>query len=422
MVIKKIIKYVVSFCFLCLIGVILPKEVYAGDGWGSFGDQITWTFTESTGVLELKGSGEMPEEDAPWHSYNNEIQKVIIGEGITSVSGYLFDGYAWGCQSYYKKLHTVELPSTMKRIGERAFYDCESLSKINFPEGLEKIGSLAFRWTSLTKVEIPGTVAEIESSAFTNCGKLVEIKLNEGVNKIGDGCFSYTKISKLQIPTSVTIIGRYAFENCDYLIHVEIPLNVEKLGEYAFAECDLLRYIKVDAAVDLEFGCFNDCKVLEVVKLGEKVKSIDGSFRRCSALKAVYAPKSITRISDDAFWFWGGPTDLSLYGYGGTTAWEYVGKTEGIDFVDMSTATGRASWDKLWEECVNRGNQKGDINQDGNINLTDARIVLRAALKLQKLSADENSRADVNQDSRVNLTDARLILRYALRIINEFPK
>ena len=77
---KKIGKYVIFFCFFLAIGFILPKEVYASDGWGTFGDNITWTFTESTGVLELKGSGDMPEIDrnTPGIVMQEKLKKYLL--------------------------------------------------------------------------------------------------------------------------------------------------------------------------------------------------------------------------------------------------------------------------------------------------------------------------------------------------------
>lgn len=117
MKVKKIVAGVIMFGIIVLSGILNRQIIYASNGWGSFGDNITWNYTESSGLLEIKGNGDMPEvNDAPWHSYEAGIKQVVIGEGITSVSANLFDGYAWGCQSYYKKLKKVQLPSTIKKL------------------------------------------------------------------------------------------------------------------------------------------------------------------------------------------------------------------------------------------------------------------------------------------------------------------
>jgi len=64
----------------------------------------------------------------------------------------------------------------------------------------------------------------------------------------------------------------------------------------------------------------------------------------------------------------------------------------------------------------------GDVNGDGAIDSTDARLVLQYAVgKIQETALDISS-ADVNGDSEVDSTDARLILQYAVGKIREFPQ
>lgn len=53
----------------------------------------------------------------------------------------------------------------------------------------------------------------------------------------------------------------------------------------------------------------------------------------------------------------------------------------------------------------------GDVNDDGTVNSTDARLVLQHTVELTTLTEEAKARADVNGDSTVNSTDARLILQ-----------
>lgn len=55
--------------------------------------------------------------------------------------------------------------------------------------------------------------------------------------------------------------------------------------------------------------------------------------------------------------------------------------------------------------------QKGDVNNDGFVNSTDARLVLQYTVALVKLDATQLAVADLNNDGQVNSTDARLILQ-----------
>jgi hypothetical protein len=62
----------------------------------------------------------------------------------------------------------------------------------------------------------------------------------------------------------------------------------------------------------------------------------------------------------------------------------------------------------------------GDVNGDGKINVTDAMVALRYAVK--KITANDLNveAADVNSDGKVNVTDAMQILRFAVKKITEF--
>lgn len=54
----------------------------------------------------------------------------------------------------------------------------------------------------------------------------------------------------------------------------------------------------------------------------------------------------------------------------------------------------------------------GDVNEDGKINLTDAKMVMQYYNGTRTLQAQQLKNADVNGDGKVNLTDVKLIMRY----------
>lgn len=58
----------------------------------------------------------------------------------------------------------------------------------------------------------------------------------------------------------------------------------------------------------------------------------------------------------------------------------------------------------------------GDVNMDGKVNSSDARLALRASAKLEELTADQRRSADVDEDGKVTSIDARTILRIAAKI------
>lgn len=377
---------------ICMIGLmkISSKSVMASDGWGSWGDNITWTYTESTGVLKLEGSGEMADGRGayPWDSYRKGVKKIVIGEGITSIPSWAFGSDSGGWSS---DLREVQLPTTIKKIGTGAFSKNWNMSIINFPLGLTEIGDHAFWETALTEIEIPETVTIIGSSAFNSCSKLRSVKLHEGIEEMGAACLLATGIETLDLPVSINRVGRNAFQKCRNL-----------------------RYACVTSSV--VNGQFMYCDSLEVVKLKEGVEVIDtNGLGACDSLSAVYVPESVIDIEDGAIF---SDNTITLYGYPGTVAYEYAEKTEGINFVDVSTVAGKKEWETLWLECVNR--MYGDLDGNKKVELADAQIVLKSALKIINIEAIKSKSADVDANGKIELSDAQKILKYALKIISKF--
>lgn len=191
----------VTMMMMLLCGLTVSAE----DGWGSFGNNISWYFTEKTGHLEITGTGDMPEnESIPWSAYKTLVKSVTIGEGITSVADSSFEAFS--------NLAEVKLSSTLKHIGRYAFQDT-ALTSLTLPEGMETLDYLSFGYCSaLRYVKIPSTMTTVAGFSFMNCRNLKAIKL--GNNVTGIGYFSFHRayeLSAMYVPGSVTSIDDAAF-------------------------------------------------------------------------------------------------------------------------------------------------------------------------------------------------------------------
>lgn len=60
----------------------------------------------------------------------------------------------------------------------------------------------------------------------------------------------------------------------------------------------------------------------------------------------------------------------------------------------------------------------GDVDGSGKVDATDARLVLRAAAKLDTLDDVKSKAADVNGDGKIDATDARIVLRVSAKLEN----
>lgn len=148
---------------------------------------VTWSL-DSDGLLIISGSGPMGEMYAQWppnlawQKYNQQIKKVIINSGVTSISEVAFEA----CFN----LTEVELCDTITSIEEKAFFVCEDLKKITLPKQLTEISQAAFQGCkSLTSVVIPPNVTKIDDSAFAYCENMESVSIPAGVNTIGELAF-----------------------------------------------------------------------------------------------------------------------------------------------------------------------------------------------------------------------------------------
>ena len=99
--------------------------------------------------------------------------KVVIADGVTEIGTGAFE-------VAYCGVKTVIIPSTVTKIGKRAFSCCELLQEVVIPEGVQSIGVEAFyNCHSLKSIKIPSTVTSIGTDAFCNCGALEEISVEE---------------------------------------------------------------------------------------------------------------------------------------------------------------------------------------------------------------------------------------------------
>lgn len=56
--------------------------------------------------------------------------------------------------------------------------------------------------------------------------------------------------------------------------------------------------------------------------------------------------------------------------------------------------------------------EAGDVNQDGQVDLTDVKLIMQYYNEERTLNSQQKANADVNGDGKVNLTDAKLIMQY----------
>ena len=222
---------------------------------GACGTYATWVLSCDS-VLTISGTGAIWSQAFQNKSYSSAIKHVIIEEGIESIETNAFQGCA--------NLVSVQNPSTLRRIRDYAFMNCQKLDTINFPEGLITIGSSPtsdghtfYECNSLRSIHIPASLTNISKDCFLRCYNVTSIVVDSANttydsrdncnaiiektnNKLWYGCRNTV------IPDGVVTIADYAFEYQHNLKSIRISNTVTSFGYYVFKECENLKDIYVE--------------------------------------------------------------------------------------------------------------------------------------------------------------------------------
>ena len=249
---------------------------------------------------------------------------------------------------------TLQIPNTITKINNYAFYGWSDLTKAIIPNSVTSIGGDAFcGCTSLEEITVPFIGLSARSNKthlgyifgafdYKDSKKYVPETLKTVIVTGGDKIDSYafyecSSLTEIQISNSVTEIGHGAFYECSSLVNFDIPSTVISIGEQPFYACSSLTNINVDennpnyisiegilydkdltslicysarkkdssfsvpsGINSIKSGAFYACTNLINVEIPNSVTSIESSaFYGCSSLVAIVIPNSVTSIGAD---------------------------------------------------------------------------------------------------------------------------
>ena len=238
---------------------------------------------------------------------NCYIDTLVIEDGIETIGKNAF-------RENYDYLKSITLPSTLKTIGDYAFYNDYNFRNIEIPAGVSVIGEGAFQYCNgLNSVSIPDGVEKINGYTFYNCNNLTSVSLPESIKTIGDNAFAYcNKLDTISIPGKVESIGDNAFNNCK-IKEINIPATTKTIGNDAFNYCNAVTSIKV-AAGNTVYDSRNNCNALIETASNKLIKGCaasvipntvteigDRAFYAVTALTGISIPNSVQRIDYSAF-------------------------------------------------------------------------------------------------------------------------
>lgn len=251
-------------------------------------------------------------------TYSN-VKELIFEEGIETIPS----GFAYRLT----RLENIIFPSTLIKIGEKAFTSCRNLKHVDLPASLKVISTQAFSQTSLQEITLPEGLTTIDDQAFAFCEELKSINIPDSVTSIGDSAFdSCTGLVSAKIPAELTSKGTQIFRGCTELtkvINMQVLADMDKsflgcskldissledartritAGEYQ-DDRNLTEYIVNDRIVSIGEKAFSKSSLTKVV-IGANVETIEyGAFANCNSLKSIDLSRAtkLKNISGAAF-------------------------------------------------------------------------------------------------------------------------
>ena len=210
------------------------------------------------------------------------LKEVILPQPLTSIP----DNQFRNCQSLsyvsYKNGEAVvnKFPSTLKKIGQYAFYSCAFTDLLMDDCSKVAIGQYAFAANAFETLNVPsGNVSDVGAYAFSSSPNLKTVNWQNEFN-VPEYCFAYSR--NLQTFNTISIkdgISGYAFAECSKLSAVDLQING---ADFVIAE-----------------GAFKNCAISDMI-FPEGLSSIGSQAFYGNLFQTMVFPSTLAYLAEDS--------------------------------------------------------------------------------------------------------------------------
>lgn len=287
--------------------VIIDRD----DGW--------FITVNSNGTYTLTYEGkEIPEkfiQSDEMEPYADNISIVFIRSSVKKIGDYAFAD----CNAI--EAVVFEENTNIKQTGASTFRNCSSLKSVNLTalKSLECIGGAEGGWvfseTALTNVIIPSNIKVIGDNSFRKCQQLTNVRFEKAGStaescEIKDSafrdCYSLESINLEDIDAKTISFPDYAvFYSCGSLKSIIMPAEMVGALNYPFQDCGALKSIVFEQGCGITyFGRLGGGTNIEVLDLTPLTKLGDNGVLNSNleaGCKKVILPKHITELGSSFF-------------------------------------------------------------------------------------------------------------------------
>lgn len=199
-----------------------------------------------------------------------QITTVNIPKNVTEIGGNLFSSY-----SDTKRQITIDEGNECFTIQDGVLYSsdmtrlvyCADLSDSAFavPQTVTEIGDYAFAYQEIEEIQLPSSLKIIGDGAFKQCNNLKTVNINDSVVWIGEEAFMETQIQQVVFSNELIGIGKCAFAYCEELRSITFGENIKFIGEEAFVDCINLESVEFGNIHAVGRRAFYNCDNLKSV-------------------------------------------------------------------------------------------------------------------------------------------------------------
>ena len=238
-----------------------------GEGVQGTDGSVSWTISNDgtltvtgTGAVEPAGTG--PSAGYGWSGYGEQVLRIVVGEGITSLGASAFADCV--------NAESAALPESLTAIGEAAFQNARALESVNIPVAVKSIGDWAFgNCAGLRAVTYAGTYEQwsaikigaynhfltfaVEGRVSGTAGGFTWELTGDGTLTVsGSGGLGYISdwddlrgvVVQVALEEGITDIREGAFSGFDTLGAADLPSSLRSVEKGAFSGCDALQTLR----------------------------------------------------------------------------------------------------------------------------------------------------------------------------------